>query len=216
MGYTTDFWGQVDIVPDLNKKEVTYLQKFFETRRMLRGKGEYYVDAGGHAGQDSESDIVEYNSPPPEQPSLWCKWAVDGNSIEWNGAEKFHHAEQWMWYIIQNFLKPNPIAKIRFPKQFGFLKGHICNGEIGAQGEDNEDRWNLIVKDNEVFVESGRMVYDDPLPIKNELLTIKYCYETNKQSKKCNNCDERFKCYTGSPEPKSLYGSWGNDSFWGA
>ena len=216
MGYTTEFWGKINIEPALNEKEVAYLLKFSDTRRMAREKGEYYVDGGGHAGQDNEDDIIEYNSPPPEQPGLWCKWepTEDGKAIEWDGAEKFYNAEQWMWYLIQNFLKPNPIAKVRFPEQFAFLKGHICNGEIGAQGEDTEDRWNLVVKDNEVFVETGRIVYDDPKPITSEALAIKYCYESNKQSKKCDECDTRFKCYTGSPEPKPKYGSWGLSSFW--
>ena len=218
MGYTTEFWGQIEIEPALNKKEIAYLQKFSDTRRMAREKGEYYVDGGGHAGQDHEDDITEYNSPPPEQPSLWCGWTVtdDGNHIEWNGAEKFHNAAQWMWYIINNFIKPEPFARIKFPDQFAFLKGHICNGEIGAQGEDNEDKWNLGVKDNEVFVETGHIVYDKPMLIKNEALEIKYCYEANKQSKKCNSCKTRFKCYTGSPEPKPKYGGWGESSFWEA
>lgn len=183
---------------------------------MLREEGEYYVDAGGHAGQDSEPDIIEYNSPPPEQPGLWCQWTVEdnGTAIIWDGSEKFYSAAQWMWYIIQNFIKPNPIAKIRFPKQYAFLKGHICNGEIGAQGEDSDDRWNLVVKDNEVFTEHGHVIYDNQEPIKNEALSLKYCYEINNQGKKCDKCNERFKCYTGSPEPKPKYGNWGDNSFW--
>ena len=216
MGYTTEFWGEVKIVPALNNKEIAFLQKFSETRRMSRKNGEYFIDGTGHAGQGDDPDVIDHNSPPPEQPSLWCGWTVrdDGEVIEWNGAEKFHDAERWMWYIIQNFLKPDPIAKIRFPKQFAFLKGHTCNGEIGAQGEDSDDRWNLVVKDNEVFVEQGHVVFDDPVPVANEALIIRYCYEKNKQSKKCDTCDTRFKCYTGSPEPKPRYGAWGENSFW--
>jgi len=217
MGYTTDFWGQVEVKPALSKKELTYLKKFSETRRMHREKGDYFVDGGGHAGQDREDDILDYNSPPPEQPGLWCKWSPtdDGKAIEWDGAEKFYFSAEWMWYLIQNFLKPNPIAKIRFPEQFAFLKGHVCNGEIDAQGEESDDRWRLLVNDNEVSIERAHWVFDKPEPIDNEQLTIKYCYESNKQSEKCNNCDKRFKCYTGSPEPKPKYGNWGDSSFWG-
>ena len=218
MGYTTSFWGQITIEPALSEKEITFLKKFSETRRMLREKGEYFIGGTGMAGQGRDPDIIDFNTPPTEQPGLWCQWIPndEGTALEWNEAEKFYAAEQWMWYLIQNFIKPDPIAKIRFPKKFSFLKGHTCNGEIGAQGEDSDDRWNLVVKDNEVFVERAHWEFDNPEPIANEALLIKYCYETNKQSKKCDDCDTRFKCYTGSPEPKPKYGAWGNNSYWGA
>lgn len=218
MGYTTSFWGQVTIEPALNKKEADYLRKFSETRRMLREKGEYFVGGTGMAGQGRDPDIIDFNAPPTEQPGLWCQWipTEDGKALEWNEAEKFYAAEQWMWYLIQNFLKPNPIAKIRFPKQFSFLKGHTCNGEIDAQGEESDDRWRLLVKDNEVSVERAHWEWDAPQDVVNEALLIRYCYETNKQSKKCDACDTRFKCYTGSPEPKPKYGAWGDNSFWEA
>jgi len=216
MGYTTNFRGEIAIEPTLNSKEIEYLQKFSKTRRMLRKNGEYFVDGTGVAGQGEDPDIIDCNTSSPEQPGLWCQWTPteDGKYIEWDGAEKFYCSAEWMWYIIQNFLKPDPVAKTRFPKQFAFLKGHICDGEIEAQGEDNEDRWNLVVKDNEVFVEQAHWEFDRPERVVNEALAIKYCYETNKQSEKCNNCDLRFKCYTGAPEPKPKYGSWGNNSFW--
>jgi len=216
MGYTTEFWGKINIEPALNEKEVAYLLKFSDTRRMARGKGEYYVDGTGMAGQGRDPDIIEYNSPPPEQPGLWCQWipTEDGKAIEWNETEKFYHSAEWMWYLIQNFLKPESFAKIRFPKQFAFLRGHTCNGDIEAQGEDSGDRWNLIVKDNEVFVEAGHMVFANPELVKNEALSIKYCYEANKHTKKCDTCDTRFKCYTESPEPRPKYGGWGDISFW--
>lgn len=216
MGYTTNFWGQIVVKPALSEKEIAYLNNFSGTRRM-REKGEYYCGTG-YAGQDKELDIIDFNFPPPEQPNLWCSWVPteNGDAIEWDEHEKFYSAAEWMWYLIQNFLKPDPIAKIRFPKQFAFLKGHICNGTIEAQGEDSEDRWRLIVKDNEVSVTRAHWTFNRPELVENEALTIRYCYETNKQSKKCDDCDKRFKCYTGSPEPTPKYGSWGENSFWGA
>lgn len=206
MGYTTEFWGQVSVEPALSEKERLYLFKFSGTRRMLREKGEYYCGTG-YAGQDKSPDIIDYNSPPPEQPSLWCQWVPteNGSAIEWNEHEKFHDSADWMWYLIQNFIKPDPVAKMRFPKRFAFLKGHICNGKIEAQGEDPNDRWNLLVIDNEVSVEGAHWKFETPKVVENEALSIKYCYETNKQSEKCGTCDVRFKCYTGKSIPQPTY-----------
>jgi hypothetical protein len=46
-----------------------------------------------------------------------------------------------------------------------FLQGHVCNGEIEAQGEDRGDHWMLIVKDNKVSVAEGSLQYGSPRQI---------------------------------------------------
>lgn len=157
MGYTTDFSGRVEITPPLDKEEIKYLKKFGDTRRMNRTKGPYYVDNKGMAGQDHEADILDYNSPPPGQPGLWCQWVPtpDGKFIEWDGSEKFYNAPEWMTYIIDHFLKADPKAK----GVLKHLKPHVLNGEIEAQGEDDNDRWKLVVKDNKVSVKKGVVSY---------------------------------------------------------
>lgn len=149
MGYSTEFHGQIEINPPLNQKEIEYLNKFSETRRMLREKGPYFVDGTGDFGQGQDKDILEYNRPPEGQPGLWCQWVAtsDGKYIEWNGAEKFYYAAEWMEYIIDHFIGDNPIAR----KELTFLQGHKCNGRILAQGEDITDRWELIVEQNKVY-----------------------------------------------------------------
>jgi len=214
LGYSTTFWGQVDIVPPLTKKEIHYLQKFQGTRRMNRTSGEYFVDGTGSMGQGNDPDIINSNDPPPEQPSLWCGWTVtdDGCYIEWNGAEKFHDAEKWMWYILRNFLQKNAIARLRYPEEFKFLKGHICSGTIEAQGEDYDDRWKLVVDDNNVYVETGEWVYHEGDPVGNEELEMRYCFLTNKDNDKCDECKERFKCYTGVAPFKSYLSE--NGTYW--
>lgn len=150
MGYTTEFTGQIKVEPALSAKEVEYINKFNNTRRMDRTKGQYYVDGGGFAGQDHESDVIDYNTPPAGQPGLWCNWEAtpDGQFIQWDGGEKFYEADAWMHYIIEHFLGTDPIAK----KELPFLEGHTLNGKIYAQGEDPDDRWILLVTDNSVTV----------------------------------------------------------------
>ncbi len=156
MGYTTDFEGKINIVPELSAKEVNFLTKFAETRRMNREKGPYYVDSGGMMGQAHEDDILNYNSPPDGQPSLWCQWVPsdDGDAIEWDGNEKFYSSPEWMAYLIKHFLGTNPVAQ----KELPFLKGHTLNGTISAQGEDPSDMWLLYVKDNKVSTEDLTVV----------------------------------------------------------
>ena len=144
MGYTTDFEGVIKLNKKLKKKDKEYLVKFSDTRRMRRDidskygvEGEFYVDGGGMCGQDSEDNIINYNQPPPTQPGLWCQWVPtdDGKGIEWDNSEKFYHSDDWMIYLIENFLKP---------------WGYIANGEIIAQGEDPGDKWVLTVTNNVV------------------------------------------------------------------
>ena len=62
-------------------------------------------------------------------------------------------------------------------------------------------RWNLIVKYTEIFVERGEIVWGDPEPVVNKILTQKYCYELNKQSSQCDKCKDRFMCYTDGHKP---------------
>lgn len=150
MGYTTEFDGQLAVEPPLNHQEIQFLTDFSNSRRMDREKGPYYIGSGFY-GQDREEDVRDYNRPPEGQPGLWCKWVPteDGNSIEWSGAEKFYSSVEWMQYIIEHFVGENPLAKLTHP-ELSFLQGHKLNGEILAQGEDSQDRWTLIVRDNQV------------------------------------------------------------------
>lgn len=172
MGYTTEFEGKVTIDPPLNAKEVKYLTKFNETRRMDRENGPYFVGGTGPYGQGDDPDVRDHNSPPEGQPGLWCQWTpgdvveddmgepVSASSLEWDGGEKFYYATEWMRYLIDHFLSHEPLAKLN-NKHFDFLQGHTVNGTIYAEGEDPGDNWKIVVKDNIVTEVQGHVVYDD-------------------------------------------------------
>ena len=153
MGYSTEFYGEIDIYPPLNEKEIEYLTKFNETRRMDRKKGPYFVDGTGSLGQGHDKDILDYNRPSEGQPGLWCLWIPqkEGSKITWDGGEKFYSAAEWMEYLIVHFLGDDPIAKKQDSKM-SFLQGHVLHGIIEAQGEDRDDHWYLIVENNKVRV----------------------------------------------------------------
>lgn len=175
MGYTTDFEGQVEIDPPLNQHEIDYLTKFAETRRMKRKAGPYFVEGTGFRGQEREDDVIDSNRPPDGQPGLWCQWVPtpDGKHIIWDGGEKFYDSPEWMKYLIDHFLKPGAEAQAlvdategKIPTPFNdFTFDHTLNGHIQAQGEDPDDRWVLVVRDNVVSVAYAEITYGDATPI---------------------------------------------------
>jgi hypothetical protein len=167
MGYTTEFTGHFDVSPPLSEAHKKYLEKFSDTRRMRRNvvllqadevaeeagllpgkEGEYYVveeDPGEWRNHKDES-IINYNSPPSSQPSLWCQWAPnkDGTAIEWDGMEKFYCYVEWIEYIIDNFIK---------------RWDYKLNGVVKWEGEDRDDMGKIVIENNEVSIFYGEITY---------------------------------------------------------
>ena len=160
MGYTTDFYGTLELNRQLTVDEKNYLNKFSDTRRMARNvdekygvEGEFYIDGSGFLGQDRDDDIIDYNRPPKTQPGLWCQWVPtgDGRGIEWDGGEKFYNYVEWLEYLIESVF-PWILEDGDEPL--------VLNGEIEWYGEDREDVGKIVVKDNKVITREGRVVYE--------------------------------------------------------
>jgi hypothetical protein len=153
MGYTTEFIGHFTVEPPLNPQEVEYLQRFSETRHMKRTRGEYHVDPSWN--QYDAADVIDHNTPPDSQPGLWCQWVPsdDGTKIEWDGNEKFYSSQEWITYIIDNFLKEGAKAsRSGLPEYFkDFTFDHKVSGVVECEGEDRQDTWLLTVEDNNVL-----------------------------------------------------------------
>jgi hypothetical protein len=202
MGYSTDFFGSLSLSRPTTIVEKNYLDKLANTRRMQRDvnklmafykgehgnpfandknnpdeiygfKGEYFVGAGGFAGQDSDGSVIDYNSASGEirwedykgdwdlrnelqktlnadkikQPGLWLQWELneDGTELAWNGSEKFYNYIEWLQYLIQHFFEPWGIK---------------LNGEIEWVGEDSSDRGKIVVVDNNVEILDGVIGYE--------------------------------------------------------
>ena len=155
MGYHTDFTGEFKLNKPLKTEDLTFLQKLNETRRMARNvdeskygiQGEFYVDGGGHAGQNHESNIIDYNRPPRTQPGLWCQWTPneDGTAIEWDGGEKFYSYVEWIKYLIEKILSP---------------RGYVLNGEVNWYGEDRNDEGIICITDNVVTTKTVTKPYN--------------------------------------------------------
>lgn len=157
MGYSTYFDGALTIAPDVKPEHREYINKFSSTRRMKRSQeiaetlldpiriaaslqvgeeGAYFVGGNGFRGQGDDESVTDNNKPPKGQPGLWCQWIVtEGSTLEWDENEKFYHYVEWLEYMIEHFFKP---------------WGYTLNGEIGWQGEENDDRGTIFVSDNRV------------------------------------------------------------------
>lgn len=166
MGYSTDFTGRIEIDPPLNQAEIDYLTKFSYTRHMHRELGPFLVYETPFEDPNDEKDVIDYNTPPPGQPSLWCNFepTIDGTAIVWDESEKTKEATKWIDYIITRFLMDGAVvqgqdALLHLFKNFQF--NHVCNGELIAQGEDPDDKWKIVVKNNIVKKIKGQWIWKD-------------------------------------------------------
>jgi len=157
MGYYTDL-SQCSF--NLNKRldDDTYnlLVGLNKTRRMKRNidskygvEGEFYVEGAGFAGQDKDSTIVDYNTPPSTQPSLWCCWCPDSDRKTISGPEeegKHYEYIEWLTYIISKILEP---------------RGYILNGSGEWKGENSEDIGRIVITNNVVKAQYAAITYED-------------------------------------------------------
>lgn len=179
MGYHTDFRGGFEIDRPVEEKHAAYIRKFNETRRMKRDPsiaqrlpdpireaaglnigqdGAFFVGGKGFHGQDEDASVIDPNTPPGQvegygmeiyaineklmaesrvQPSLWCQWTLNdaNDKLVWDGGEKFYHYVEWLKYMIENFFKP---------------WNYVLNGKVKWQGEEMDDRGEMIVENNVV------------------------------------------------------------------
>lgn len=156
MGYTTDFYRHINIVPAPTEEFKAYINKFASVRHMVRDvdvlkqeypnyqnqcfnsdlgvEGQYFI--GGTDYDDAS--ILDVNRSPDGVPGLWCQWIINNdNQLIWDGGEKFYNYVEWLEYLIANFFEP---------------KGYQLNGEIYWRGEEFSDSGVITVNNNDVTV----------------------------------------------------------------
>ena len=150
MGYETKFSGSMTISPPLSDEDFEFLRAFNLTRHYQRNVddkfgmlGELYVEEEDSAASSlftgkKDPIVVDYNTPPPTQPSLWCGWYPDPNDRDSLCIEdgKTYCYTEWLEYIIKNFLAP---------------KGYTVNGCVQYEGEEFGDIGYIEAKDNKVM-----------------------------------------------------------------
>lgn len=151
MGYTTEFKGRFKLNTPLKPEHQAYLLAFSEHRHCqwdiekvkllsdpIREAANLPIgtDAGYFVGNvPDKSFVMNSNKAPSSQPGLYCKWvpSEDGEGIEWNGEEKFYFWEEWLWYLLVEFLEP---------------WGYILNGTVTWKAEAEDDYGVIIMRDN--------------------------------------------------------------------
>jgi hypothetical protein len=134
--------------------------------------GEYFVGADGFRGQDTDSSVLDHNSPSGEipwkdyngdwelhekleielnkdkrrQPSLWLQWVLndEGTQLVWDGGEKFYKYIEWLEYLVQHFFEPWGIK---------------LNGSVTWEGEESSDVGKIVITDNVIEVYEGQINY---------------------------------------------------------
>ena len=119
MGYTTDFYGKFAISKRLNKKHEKLLRDF--------------------CSQPHNDD--------KKCPGGYCQWVPDddGESIQWDGNEKFYDYVEWIEYLVKKFFDP---------------WGYVLNGSVEWVGEDPRDVGKIEIINNKVNVYDGKIVYE--------------------------------------------------------
>jgi hypothetical protein len=86
--------------------------------------------------------IRELGDNPPKIPGCptgFCDFTInEDGEIEHNGNEKTRDEGEWIALIIQHHLEP---------------KGHVVNGTIEIEDREYGGRMDIVVENNEVFIQ---------------------------------------------------------------
>lgn len=175
MGYTTYFEGQFTFNEPLNHEQIEFIQSFSRTRRMKRDVSELMRLYNGNFGlpldqvsigndtrtpeeiygnegeffvgnDKNDSSVFDYNTPPKNQPGLWCNWITsDGEILVCDDGENFYDYVEWMEYLVNHIFKKWNI---------------VLNGSVEWNGEESDDFGQLIVTDNVVTTRKGTINYE--------------------------------------------------------
>lgn len=151
MGYNTAFTGELNIEPPLNADEISYLNAFADSRRYQR------LDHGPLAviPPDMWPYSSTYNQPAVGQPSMYCNFTAnhDGTQLVCCEYESTYEDDKWIAFLVRRLLSPDARAYIDEhitddSRLASFTANHVINGEFTAFGDDDDDIWRIVVKDN--------------------------------------------------------------------
>lgn len=160
MGYTTNFCGSFVFSRDLTEQEIAFINAFANTRRMRRDVAKLQAEFEGKHGNPftpenpygpegayfasednttnyNHSSILDHNSPPREQPGIWCQWIVKNMQLCWNGSEEFDNYVEWLQYLLDHFFVP---------------WGVKLNGAVQWEGDYSSDRGVISMRNNRIHV----------------------------------------------------------------
>ncbi|HEY3692100.1 MAG TPA: hypothetical protein VGL46_17685 [Pseudonocardiaceae bacterium] len=172
----THFWGSITVDPPLNEHETTYLKEKVAGDWDAHPRGPYRtrpaesaVTANAiHRGR-SATDAPAL--PAQNVPALYCDWVLadDGTTLGIAERETYNDPAGWARYLIDTFLRPGAVlqhdlahrlAGWDYPPELDYFSfDHVCNGEVDAQGQQRDDRWRIAVRDNQLSIQDGYMIF---------------------------------------------------------
>lgn len=165
MGYTTYYSGELTLNKPITSEHRVYLERFAYVRhckrdeaKLARGRqgqvpphpdpvrvavglpvgkeGCFYV--AGDMNADDGHAVTDSNKPPAGQPSLHCPFhpSEKSDTLEvFDEGANCEEGTEWLKWLIKHILGP---------------WGYTLNGTIGWDGDDDDDRGTIYVKDNRV------------------------------------------------------------------
>jgi len=140
MGYSTDFKGMLKFKKEPTASELAYLKKFLSQDRR-------------DIGFETDSDV--YESEDEYWYHIDLELTDDFSGLQWNGAEKTYGLNHIVNFITKQMRKKYSDFEL--------------TGKLTAQGEDIEDRWELVM-------EKGLAVKKE-LVVKGKKITCPHCEE---------------------------------------
>lgn len=127
MGYSVNYWGEIGISPALTEADAAILTAVLNNKP---------------ADAPSVFASIEAADPKPELP--WCTGLLtvseDRSKLMPEEDDSRHGLDTWLQIARDFFLAPN---------------GYVLEGSIDFEGEDQDDRGTIFVKDNVL-----ELVYD--------------------------------------------------------
>lgn len=188
MGYSTDFFGSLQLSRPATEQEIEFINQLSGTRRMKRnttklfelydGKfgnpnaktreeiygndGEYYV-----GGNENDGSVID-NNTPPGQYEWGSKFRNENDSLITLG--KCQPGLWCQWILVDEGTELEWDGGEKFYHYTDWLMylikhffqpwGITLNGEIEWQGEEREDMGKIVVTNNEVRESQGTITYD--------------------------------------------------------
>ena len=168
MGYQTFIHGEFKINKPLDDKTFELVRGLHTSRRMKRDikmladrlgisvevarkeygdDGEFYVAEVGLNRWDDVPDIVEVNTPPEAQPTLWNSWDIedDKQTIFCPDEQAEYGYLDWLEYINDKVLKPR-----------GY---HLAYGEAYWSGDEDNDKGEISIENGEIVIKRALVFF---------------------------------------------------------
>lgn len=110
-------------------------------------------------------------SPAQNTPGSRSDWVLseDRAGLELDVVDRYDDPVAWAKYLIDVFLRPGAVLQHdlahrvlgwEYPAELeSFSFDHVCSGVLDAQGENGDDRWRLVVRDNVLSIQDGEVSF---------------------------------------------------------